>query len=93
MSECSVGVVCVCVCVGGGGVVQSNSPRPPRRQHRGGTPIPAAGRPSGRLQQRGDAAGGREGRMLHRGGSDGISCARDGRQQVPFSACGLLDEV
>ena len=76
-----------------GGEVQSGSPRPPRRQHRGGTPILMSGETSGRLQQRDDAAGGGEGSTLPRGGSDGVSCACDGRQQVPFPAGGLSDRL
>ena len=66
---------------GGGGdederaVVGSGSPRPPRRQHRGGTPVPTSSEASGRFQQLGCAAGGGEGKA-HRDGSDGVSCAR-----------------
>ena len=36
----------------GGGVVQSDSPRLPRRQHRGGTPLLTSGEASERLQLR-----------------------------------------
>ncbi len=79
---------------GGGGevgcvIVRSDSPRPPRWQHRGGSPILMPSETPGRLQQRGDAAGGGEGRMLHRGSFDGVSCARGDRQQVSCSAGGL----
>jgi hypothetical protein len=43
---------------GGEVVVQPNIPLPPRRQHRGGTPLLSSGETSERLQQRDDAAGG-----------------------------------
>ncbi len=51
---------------GGGGederaVVGSGSPRPHRRQHRGGTPVPTPSEASDRSQQRGCAASGGEG--------------------------------
>ena len=72
---------------GGGGederaVVGSCSPRPPRRQYQGGTPVPTPSEASGRSQQRGCAAGGGEG-TAHRGRSDGVSCARGCRHPVP----------
>jgi hypothetical protein len=57
---------------GGGVVVQSESPRPPRRQHRGGTPFLMSGETSERLQQRDDAAGGWEDSTFHCGGSNGV---------------------
>ncbi len=80
---------------GGGGederaVVGSGSPRPPRRQHRGVTPVPTPSEASDQSQQRGCAAGGGKG-TAHRGGSDGVSCARGGGLQASSSACGLLD--
>jgi hypothetical protein len=81
---------------GGGGevgtvgcvIVRSDSPRPPRWQHRGGTPILMPSETPGRLRLRhgGDAASGGEGRMLHRGSSEGVSCARGDGQQVSCSA-------
>ena len=77
----------------GVGVVQSDSPRPPRRRHRGGTPVLVSSETPERLQQRDDAAGGREGLALHLGGSDGVSCTRCGRQQVSFSAGGQSDRL
>ena len=77
----------------GGVVVQSDSPRPPRRRHRGGTPVLVSGEAPRRLQQRDDAGGGREGLVLHRGDSDGVSCARCDRQQVSLSAGGLSDRL
>ncbi len=71
-------------------VVRSSSPRPPRRQHRGGSPVVASDATPGRLRQRDDTAGGGEGwRARNRGSSDGVTCTRDDRQQVPCSACGL----
>jgi hypothetical protein len=72
--------------VGGRGGVQSDDPRPPRRQHWGGTPCLVSSEISRQSQQRGDAASGGEGRMPHRGGSDGVSCARCDRRQVSSSA-------
>jgi hypothetical protein len=78
---------------GGGVVVQSDGPRPPRRRHRGGTPVVVSSETPERLQQRDDAAGGREGRALHRGGSDGDSCVRCDRQQVSLSAGGLSNRL
>ncbi len=80
---------------GGGGederaVVGSGSPRPPRRQHRGGTPVPTPSEASGRSQQRGCAAGGGEG-TAHRDGSNGVSFARGGGLQAFSSAGGLSD--
>ena len=77
----------------GGVVVQSNSPRPPRRQHRGGTPFLMSGETSERLQQRDDAAGGWEDSTFHCGGSNGVSCARDDRRQVSFPAGGLVNRL
>ena len=77
----------------GGVIVQSDSPRPPRWQHRGGPPILMPSETPGRLRQRGGAAGGGEGRTLHRGSSDGVSCARGDRQQVSCSAGGLWDRL
>ena len=77
---------------GGGAVVGSGSPRPPRRQHRGGTPVPTSSEASGRSQQRGCAAGGGEG-MAHRGSSDGVSCTRGGALQASSSAGGLSDRL
>ena len=75
-------------------VVRSESPRPPRRQHRKGTPtLTSEYETSGRLQQRGDAAGGGDGSTLHRGSTDGVSCANGNRQQVPFPASGLSDKL
>ena len=74
---------------GGRMIVRSDSPHPPRWQHRGGPPILMPSETPGRLRQRGGAAGGGEGRMLHRGSSDGVSCARGDRQQVSCSAGGL----
>ena len=74
-------------------VVQSESPRPPRRQHRGGTPTLTFDETSRRTQQRGDAAGGGDGSTLHRGGSDGVSCANGDRQQVSIPAGGLSDKL
>ena len=78
---------------GEGVVVQSNSPRPPRRQHREGTPFLVSSETSGRLQQRDNAAGGWEESTLHRGGSNGVSCARDDRRQVSFPAGELLNRL
>ena len=78
----------------GGVVVRSDGPRPPRRRHRGGTPVLVSSETSGRLQQRGDAAGGGEDRTLHRGGSNGVSCTRgDDRWQVSSSAGGRSDRL
>ena len=73
-------------------VVGSCSPRPPRRQHREGTPVPTSSEASGRSQQRGCAAGGGEG-MAHRGSSDGVSCTRGGGLQASSSAGGLSDRL
>ena len=70
-------------------VVRPDSPRPLRRQHRGGTPVLVPGEASRRLQQRGDTAGGGEDRVCRRGSSDGDSCVREGRQQVSSSTGGL----
>jgi hypothetical protein len=70
-------------------IVRSDSPRPPRRQHRGGSPVVASDATPGRLRQRDDTAGGGEGRARNRGSSDGVTCTRDDRQQVPCSAGGL----
>ena len=78
---------------GRGVVVRSDSPRPPRRQHRGGSSGLMSSETSGRLQQRDDAAGGEEGRTLHPGGTDGVSCAGGGRQLVFSSASGLSDRL
>ena len=69
--------------------MRPDSPRPLRRQHRGGTPVLVPGEASRRLQQRGDAAGGGEDRVCRRGSSDGDSCVREGRQQVSSSTGGL----
>ncbi len=72
---------------------QSNGPRPPRLQHRGGTPVlvSESSEASGRSRQRGDAARDGEDRTPHRGGSDGVSCVRGDRLQVSSFACGLSD--
>jgi hypothetical protein len=78
---------------GGGMIVRSDSPRPPRRRHRGGTPVLMPNEASKRLQQCDDTASGGEGRVVHRGSSDDVSCARDDRQQVPCSAGGLSDRL
>ena len=78
---------------GRGVVVRSDSPRPLRRQHRGGSSGLVSSETSGRLQQRDDAAGGEEDRTLHHGGTDGISCASGDRQQVSVSASGLSDRL
>jgi hypothetical protein len=75
ISRAGRGVCHVChrVCV------QSNGPRPPWQQHRGGTPSWCSARicaeKSGRPQQRDDAASAGEDRTPHRGGSDGVSCS------------------
>ncbi len=68
--------------------------------HTTSVPPPSAATPRGstestpgRLWQRDGAAGGGEDRTLHRGSSDGVSCARDDRQQVPCLAGGLLDRL
>ena len=74
---------------GGRMIVRSDSPRPPRRQHRGGSPVVASDATPGQLRQRDDTAGGGEGRARDRGSSDGVTCTRDDRQQVPCSAGGL----
>ncbi len=80
---------------GGGGederaFVGSCSPRPPRRQHRGGTPVPTPSEASGLSQQCGCAACGGEG-TAHRDGSDGISCAHGGGLQASSSSGGLSE--
>ncbi len=75
----------------GGEVVESGSPRPPRRRHREGTPVLMSSEASGRSRQRDGAAGGEEGYTPHRDGSDGISFARGDRRQVSSSAGGLSD--
>ena len=87
---------CVYVGLVGGGVGGwgwggwlCSSPRPPRRQHRGGSPVVASDATPGQLRQRDDTAGGGEGRARDRGSSDGVTCTRDDRQQVPCSAGGL----
>ena len=78
---------------GRGVVVRSDSPRPLRRQHRGGSSGLMSSKTSGRLQQRDDAAGGEEGRTLRPGGTDGVSCVGGGRQLVFSSASGLSDRL
>jgi hypothetical protein len=70
---------------GEGGVVRPGSPRPLRRQHRGGTPVLVPGEASQLLQQRGNTAGGGEDRVCRRGSSDGDSCVREDGQQVSSS--------
>jgi hypothetical protein len=97
VSEC---MVCDGVSGAGGGgggedervVVGSGSPRPPRLQHRGGTPVQTPSEASGRSQQRGCAASGGEG-TAHRGGSNGVSCARGGGLQASSSSGGLSDRL
>ncbi len=50
-------------------------PRPPRLRHQGGKQVQVSSETSEMLRQRDDAAAGGEGRTLHRGGSNGVSCA------------------
>ncbi len=58
--DLSACVMCGGVSRGGGGVVHSNGPNPPRRhwQHQEGTPVLVSSETSGWSQQRDDAAGG-----------------------------------
>jgi hypothetical protein len=65
-------------------VVQSDGPRPSWGQHGGGKPILESIKTSGD-----DATSG--GRTPHRGGPDGVSCARGDRLQV-FSSAGELSD-
>jgi hypothetical protein len=63
--------------VGVGGVVQSDGPRPPLRQHGGSTLGLVSSETSGRSRDAASSSG--EVRTPHRGGSDGVSCARGDR--------------